>query len=359
MNLPFRIQTEAGTEPVIAVDGAFDAPGLHLSHWPGNRTPEDLRHELSTGSALRFAALDAAERARRAEGCVAVANNHYDTDGCLAALAVLQPEWALAHRERLLDAAAAGDFFRAPSREAVAIDAAITNLCDPERSPLELNGLSDTERYEAATRAAFERVPLWLDGGLERDAQLFEPEVAAWEADAKDLEGALFDDLVHLDYAVWTAALDRSSTRADAVGWDPGRHALFGATLADRVLTLGPGAEGTRARFLLSTASWFDLPERRPHPRPDLAALAEQLNAEEGTAPDADVRWRHQRQEGASPELWFGTEALPLFAEHAGAALRPSGLDADRIKHLVTEAVRTAWSFSDDPEDDDGDWYVV
>ena len=72
MNLPFRIQTEAGTEPVIAVDGAFDAPGLHLSHWPGNRTPEDLRHELSTGSALRFSALDAAERARRAAGCVAV-----------------------------------------------------------------------------------------------------------------------------------------------------------------------------------------------------------------------------------------------------------------------------------------------
>lgn len=359
MNLPFRIQTEAGDEPVVAVDGAFGAPGLNLSHWPGNATPEDLRHELSTGSALLFAALPEEERARRAQGCVAVANNHYDTDGCLAALAVLRPAWALEHRQRLLDAAAAGDFFRAPSREAVALDAALTHLCDPERSPLDLAGLDDAGRYEAATRAALDLVPQWLDGGLEAHSALFAPEVAAWEADAEDLRGALFDDLVHLDYAVWTAAPGRVSSRAGAPCWDPGRHALFGATLADRVLSLGPGPEGTHARFLLSTASWFDLPERRPHPRPDLAALAAQLNAEEGTGAEDAVRWRHQRQEGASPELWFGTEQANLFAEHAGDSLRPSGLGTERIKHLVTEAVRAAWSFSDDPEDDDGDWYVV
>jgi hypothetical protein len=359
LDLPFRIQTEAGDEPVVAVDGAFDAPGLHLSHWPGNRTPEPLRHELSTGSALLFAELPAEERARLAAGCVAVANNHYDTDGCLAALAVLRPTWALGERQRLLDAAAAGDFFRAPSREAVAVDAALTNLCDPGRSPLQLSGLEDGERYRAATLDALERVPRWLAGGLEQDAALFAPEVAAWEADAGDLEGALFDDLVHLDYAVWTGAHGRASSRAGAPCWDPGRHALFGATLADRVLSLGPGPEGTHARFLLSTASWFDLPDRRPHPRPDLAALAAQLNGEEGTRPEDSVCWRHQRQEGASPELWFGTAQTGLFAEHAADALRPSGLGAERIKHLVTEAVRAAWSFSDDPEDDDGDWYVV
>lgn len=39
MDLPFRIQTEPGAEPLITVDGAFGAPGLELSDWPGNRTP--------------------------------------------------------------------------------------------------------------------------------------------------------------------------------------------------------------------------------------------------------------------------------------------------------------------------------
>ena len=75
MQLPFRIQGDPGSEPVVSVDGAFGAPGLNLSHWPGNTTPPDLRHDLSTGAALAFAALSPEERARRAEGCVAVASS--------------------------------------------------------------------------------------------------------------------------------------------------------------------------------------------------------------------------------------------------------------------------------------------
>ena len=50
----------------------------------------------------------ALERERRAEGCVAVVNNHSDTDGLCATYAVLHPREALALEQELLDAAAAG-----------------------------------------------------------------------------------------------------------------------------------------------------------------------------------------------------------------------------------------------------------
>ena len=136
MNLPYRFQEEPGDEPVLSVDGYFGAPGLNLSHWPGNETPEDLRHDLSTGSALLFAHLDEAERERRAAGCVAVANNHSDTDGLCATYAVLQPTEALSRERELLDAAAAGDFFQVPNEQAFCIDPLVSRWREPTTSPI-------------------------------------------------------------------------------------------------------------------------------------------------------------------------------------------------------------------------------
>ena len=105
--LPLRLVEGIPGEPVVCVDGALGAPGLELSHWPGNRTPRELRDDLSTGIALRFARLPAARRAELARGCTAVAINHYDTDGACALFAVLRPEAAIPRERALLDVAAA------------------------------------------------------------------------------------------------------------------------------------------------------------------------------------------------------------------------------------------------------------
>ena len=32
--------------PIVSVDGVTGARGLNLSHWPGNTTPRELRHDL-------------------------------------------------------------------------------------------------------------------------------------------------------------------------------------------------------------------------------------------------------------------------------------------------------------------------
>jgi hypothetical protein len=350
MNLPFRIGG-VNDEPVVSVDGAFDAPGLNLSHWPGNTTPTDLKHDLSTGIALNFARLNPAVRERRAAGCVEVLNNHYDTDGVCSAFAVLEPERALQLADGLLEAAWAGDFFRAPSQRGLAIDATVTRLVDANLSPLALSELDDTERQNAALADALERVPRMLEHGIESEAALWQDMVQAWRADSADLESAVFDDLIHLDYAVWTGALGRTSSRDGATTFDPGRHALWGKTEADRVLVLGQSASGTTCRFLLSTVSWFDLVTRKAHARPDLGALAARLNELEGTSPAAAVCWRHESIGGASPELWFGEAHASNYEEHADPWLHPSGLDPLALKARITDAVRAAWTFPDDDDD--------
>lgn len=348
MDLPIRIVDEVPAEPVISVDGAFGAPGLCLSHWPGNTTPGSLKHDLSTGIALAFSRLPVDAQTQLARGCVAIVNNHYDTDGVCALLAVRHPELALPRAERLLEAAEAGDFFRTPSDLAFQIDCIVDGVADPERSPLRehLAGLSDLERHQLCVHAAMTALPVLLDGNVEPFGELWRAELEDLHADRTDLAAAARDDILHLDLAVFTAPEGRTSSRARAErgSFDPGRHALFGSTDADRVLVIGPRPDGATYRFLVSTISWFDLVTRQAQARPDLGVLAARLNELEGTTQPDDLAWRCQDGASPSPELWFGVADHALFSEHA-PVLAPSRLAPPVVRRAVADALRARWVF--------------
>ncbi len=342
MDLPTRIVDEAPDEPVLSVDGAFAARGLNLSHWPGHATPRELRHDLSTGCALRFAALPGRERERLARGASAIVNNHYDTDGVLAVFATRHPELALPRSRPMLAAAAAGDFYQLPDLDALALDALVTALPDPERSPLarELAGLADRERHERCLHFLLERLPALLDGDLAPFRALWEPALEDARSDLADLARATRAERSELDLTLWQAPRGAASTRSRSQGrFDPGRHALHGSTRADRVLVTGPGPAGTTYRLVLSTLSWFDLVSEKRRPRPDLEALAARLNELEGTSATEALAWRTQPSASPAPELWFGGEALEHFAEH-NAALAPSRLAENAVRVELERALR-------------------
>jgi hypothetical protein len=321
---------------VISVDGAWDAPGLNLSHWPGNRTPGELKHDLSTGVALNFARLDEERQHQLASCCRKIVNNHFDTDGTCALYAVRHPRAALQRESALLEAAAAGDLFKFPSERALCIDSIVTGFTD-EPSPFaaRLAHLDDEARHDAATQILLEDLPALLDGELGPYRALWEPELERTRADCAALARCRRDDLVHLDWTVWTA-----EAGAFTAG-DPGRHALFGTTAHDRVLVALPRDGGTCFRLLVSTLSWFDLVTRTAHPRPNLAELAARLNELEGTHDGAAHAWRHQAADSPSPELWFGAVEHEHFAERCGA-LRPSCLAPRVVTREVADALRAA-----------------
>lgn len=340
MELPIRFSTGRTDELQVSVDGAWNQPGLNLSHWPGNTTPRELAHDLSTGVALHFARLPRARRDELARGCTSLANNHFDSDGVCALFAVRHPERALARAEPLLDLAAAGDFFRWPSDRALAQDLVIAGLVDPERSPWSARfaGLDDAARYELVMNELVDRLDDVLDGDLERFAPLWTPGVERARADRTRLASASRDDLVHLDLVVWIAPRGEPFL--------PGRHAMSGTSDADRLLALQERGGGCTARLVLNTSSWFDLQTPRL-PRPSLETLAQRLNELEGCALDAGVRWRCEPTASPSPELWFGREGKPWFAEHS-SVLEESRLPAVRVRALVVEALREAWVFPDE-----------
>ncbi|MEM9381725.1 MAG: DUF6687 family protein [Planctomycetota bacterium] len=362
--LPVRLVTAPGGLPagarVVAVDGSWPESveprrtgGLHLAHWPGNDTPADLKRDLSTEIAFAFLDLAETDRATRIQGCEALVLNHYDTDGVCAMLALSRPEVALPHRDRLIEVAASGDLFEVRSERAFAIDAALRNLADPARSGRTF--ARDAAGRQALLEAALDLLALLLEDDAAAP-ELWRDDVRALSADRDDLDAALHDDLVYMDLGVWTAPTERVSSRAGAgAAFDPGRHALLASGRHDRALVLGPGAAGTTARLVLGTRSFFDLVSREPSARPDLPALAERLASLEGRREDG-AAWRFQDPTGASPELWFGADELPLYAEHAGAALAPSRIEANEIKRMVLDAVRDAWVLPDDDDEaDDGE----
>ena len=330
----------AGEGPFVIVDGAPVKPSeirhvdLHLAHWPGNTTPSELKRDLSTEIAFAFIDLPVDERAAMLRGKRAFVLNHFDTDGVSALFVLTRSSAARKHRRLLNEVAASGDFFRVDSDHAFAIDAAIEGL----------------------EGAGVERVECALDllGDLLDDRALAldhsESEMKRLTADRETLERAAFDDLVYLDFGVWMGGEH----------FDPGRHAFLGDGRRDRALLLGTGDSGTTARLVIGTRSFFDMVSKRPSARPDLAKLAAELQALEPQE-GGEARWRHHGQETASPELWFGTEGLPLYAEHAGSALYPSGIPALEIKRMVLDAIRDAWELPDDDEvaESDEDIFAV
>ncbi|MGQ0552875.1 MAG: DUF6687 family protein [Planctomycetota bacterium] len=341
------------------MDGA--AEGCRsLSHWPGNSTPEVLRHDLSTGIALAFARLSPAEQLALVGPFDTVCNNHYDTDGALAAFALLRPEEALPRSEALLAAAATGDFgwWRGP--QALAVDLTITELARHSASPLAteseltvggLLSLPDDERYARAYAWLLEHLPAVIDEPYAFNS-LWEPDFQRILADVERIEagtGISVRAFPEDEFALVSS--DRAMTSI-------GLHLAAGE--AHRVLLVRPSARGFRYLFRYRVESWFVLASRQPARRVPLGAAVAALNAAErkagGAGPRAgaipaapataaEPRWWCQSLEAPVVELGYGDPAARaggIFEDPEIEAAPPSRL----LPSQVIEILRAEWARS-------------
>ncbi|MFT4515789.1 MAG: hypothetical protein ACI89X_004679 [Planctomycetota bacterium] len=311
-------------EPHLSVDGMTPS-GPNLSHWPGNRTPPQWRADLSTGIALRFARAPEAERDAFLGDARYVVNDHYDTDGFGALLAVLQPDVAFRHEELLLTAAATGDFGCWTTWRGFAMDRIVTRLGD-EDSPVRGALLRATNDDELSLRRY-----QWL---MERGESLLAhigSYKALYEEEMVLIQGEIDAGLRGAIELRQHPVLGFSSMHSQG---PRNRMTLNTLARAYRVLHVQQEQGETYFRYHDRTESWFDLVTFQAPPRRDLRPLAQRLAALE---PEHDgASWQADPPTTPIPELYFGVPSEQEYGEIT-RELRPSKLSADQVADAFVE----------------------
>lgn len=260
----------ASDVPNIVVDGSpNDATVLSLTHWPGIAAPPGLARDLS--AEMAFAYLDAPVEHPPAD---VVTNNHFDQDGLISIFALIDPAGALAHRELLIDVAAAGDFATYHDRRAARAAMAIATRGAAETT-LSYGEFSD----QLYTELLPDVLPMVLDNDRYRD--LWEAEDAELTASEEAIAcGAVaIDERPDLDLAIVTISPDQPVREGRRFGHDRfvGQHpmALHNATGRFRLLLI----HGRSYRFVDRYETWVQYQTRPTLPRVDMRPLAEILTS--------------------------------------------------------------------------------
>ena len=301
---------QLGSVPNVIVDGArTESTVLTLSHWPKSGTPTEVKGDTST--AIVFNYLDSPKLHVDAD---VVSNNHFDEDGLVGIFAMLEPAMAEHHRDMLVDVAQAGDFGIFVRREAARIAFTLSAYVDADTSPLP-RSLFELPYAELASEL-YVRLLDVLPRLLTRvdDYRTFwESEDAKLTASEELIENGLItiDERPELDLAV--VRLPEDLTRDRVHRFTQQRlaechpFALHNRTACTRLLVLQRG----RAELQYRYEGWVQMASRRPAPRVDLSALANELNHEEST----EGRWVFDGVDQITPRLHLegsSTTSIPL-----------------------------------------------
>lgn len=307
--------------PNVVVDGGpNEATVLAITHWPGVAQPSGLGDDLSAQMAYRY--LDAAPAHPPA---AVVTNDHFDQDGLVSVHALVDPEAALAHRELLIDVAAAGDFGTYRFREAARASMAIWAYANAERSPIAAElaaaGSGRTALLYETTLPIL--VDLATDPEPYRDLWADEDERLAASERALAEGRITIEERPEVDLAVVRIDDDLPELGGHRFGHDAldvvHPMAIHNATSCLRLLFV----HGRRYRHLDRYETWVQMRSRAVRPRVDMAPLAARLSEAERSS----VGWEADPVSTMTPAL-----------AHDGE----SSLDATKVVDLVVDHLRAA-----------------
>ena len=299
-----------GSKKNIIVDGAAGENSvLVLSHWPASPTPDAWLRDTSAEIVLDYIANEGIP-----DDVEFVSNNHYDEDGLIGIVALLEPDFALAHRDRFIDVATAGDFGRYRERGAARANFALEKLVAdvPDQGGY-------AERAAAVYEALIPVVPRLIDdiGRFEdkwRDEDRFLDQTEQWLD-----EGLIgIEEDMDRDLAVVTIPHDLPAEAHSAfhsVHTGPlHKMAIYSRTNRARVLF----QQGQTFWFCFRYETWVKFVSEQHPFRVDLAPLCVELSALE----TGGAGWTYDGSSNITPVMRI-------------ADGRASSLDADTIRgHL-------------------------
>jgi hypothetical protein len=286
--LPFEPYETLNERPHIMVDGAARPSSvLTLSHWPQSPTPAFLARDVSASIVLEYVRLSLAgapgttrgpqgraARAALARGraAEAVTNDHFDEDGLMSVLALVDPAAATRWADILVPVATCGDFGVVHDETIAQIAFAIAPLAEAEAG----TGSGTSARYQATLPLVLELIE--HPERFERYWGVEAAKLAAGTAAIANGDVGITEN-GDLDLAV----VERASVSGN--GRIPGAEgglpvhaaAVHSATSASRIIAF----DGERAECYLRYEGWVRTVSRRVPLRPDLSPLAAELTAAE------------------------------------------------------------------------------
>ena len=317
--------------PKLSVDGMVEG-AVHLTHWRGNRTPEELRADTSTEIALNLVA--SPRREELTGGIDLVTNNHFDTDGLLSVWAVLAGPRALDLKELLVPAAEAGDFSEYAGEQAVRASILIQGGDSPAAegvaSPLARH-LAGAEELDE--RRAYELLLPEVERVLTRTDDYEPLWREAWAAVEAGLESfAKGASRVSEDEASGLSVVTVSHDLYGPAGFDPARHAAPFTAVSHhargRVLLVAtPMRGGWAYRIDYPYYSWAVTVTRPAVERRDFTRLLARLNELERAG---EGRWAED-----DGELTSAAKFLDGAGRPAASRLAPDAVAAELRAELT------------------------
>jgi hypothetical protein len=286
--------------PHIVLDGSpTDGTVLSVTHWPGYPAPEAIAADLSAQMAFRL--LDHPDLI--APGTEFASNNHFDQDGLVSLLAVVDPAAAVPRQAFLEDVARAGDFATFTDRDAARVSMIVAAAASGRHPDL-----------PALTGDDAEQTGMLYAEMLPRLAEVCD-DVHRWRDLWAEEDGCLDASLAVLDSGAATIvehpAVDLAVVSVDASAPDGGGHRFGGMWAAG----LHPMSVFSRtSRFVVATSrgphhevelryeTWVQYRSRTVRPRRDLVPLASRLQDEEC----GDATWSAEPVGSLTPRLSSG-----------------------------------------------------
>ncbi len=289
---------ETGFSPNIMIDGAAkNNTVLTLSHWPKSGTPENLKRDTSTEIVFEYLM----QPGQHLDVGI-VTGDHFDEDATLGIFTLLEPEFALAHRDLIVGAAHCGDFATYEDRQAARIAFTIAALANPANSPLDAEIFE--QDYDDMCGDLFREVLPRLRPIIEHTDAYHE----LWGLEDRFLarsEKALADgtlsieehDNVNLAVVSVSDDLRTGTTRDLTLRCNLPYHpmAVHNATRCNRVLSI----HKNRYTFSYRYESWVQYMSAPPPQRVDLHPLAKTLS---GYEPDG-AEWVFDGVEAIFPTM--------------------------------------------------------
>jgi len=305
----------------VSVDGCMDV-ALELSHWPGNKTPKELKADTATEIAFN---LIERNPEKYFSNIKYITNNHLEADGILAAYVLLYPEKALKFKKEFINSAIVSDFNEFIDEESIKTAIILDSLLDTTKNNLIFEDIKEknpVEIIQIAYEKAFDLIPDVFSNS-DKFGNIWREEIDLLNKSFSSFESRIsqISEYNDLNFTTYESNFLLSP------------YAKFFKTQNDIILNCVKQKGGYIFILEYKPYTWFETVSRKKFKRASFASLAKLLNQKFNLSNPRFIEMGLNPEEDWDYKLVFAYENL----EYAVCPVELYKIEKEILEHLATE----------------------